>query len=408
MKSEPIQSTTRALDIAPEHLQRVREALDDIRAGKMVILVDDEDRENEGDLTLGADRVTPEAINFMAMHGRGLICLTLTEEQVDRLELPMMSAPGRSGPRLGTAFTVSIEASEGVTTGISAQDRAHTVRVASNPRARPSDIVVPGHVMPLQARRGGVLVRAGQTEGSVDLARLAGLNEAAVICEIINDDGTMARMVDLETFAKKHDLRILTIADLISYRLQTEHLVTRLSSGDIVLDRTGTAWHAIVFEALLEKRQFLALVKGELDGARPTLCRMHAGSTLADVFTSTSGDGAKHLDEAIDAIEKEGSGVIVYLPPQGDIRDDLERLLKRNERSESKSSPSAAPPPGTSGSRPHGGTLREYGLGAQVLRELGLCKIRLLTNNPRKIAGIVGYGLELVESVPLVSMQRHA
>jgi 3,4-dihydroxy 2-butanone 4-phosphate synthase/GTP cyclohydrolase II len=403
MKSEAT-AVARALDL-PEHLARVRAALDDIRAGKMVILVDDEDRENEGDLTLAADRVTPEAINFMAMHGRGLICLTLTEEQVARLELPMMTAPGRSGPRLGTAFTVSVEASEGVTTGISAHDRAHTIRVASNPRAEPTDIVVPGHVMPLQARRGGVLVRAGQTEGSVDLARLAGLNEAAVICEIIKDDGNMARMQDLEAFARKHDLRILTIADLISYRLQTEHLVTRLSSGDIVLDRTGTSWHAIVFEAVLEKRQFLALVKGELDAARATLCRMHTGSTLADVFTSTSGDGAKHLDEAIDAIEREGSGVIVYLPPQGDLRDDLERLL-RLRRSEPKSRPGGATPPEPAAARPHGGTLREYGLGAQVLRELGLCKIRLLTNNPRKIAGIQGYGLELVESVPLVSMQR--
>ena len=357
-------------------------------------------------MTLAADRVTPEAINFMAMHGRGLICLTLTEEQVARLELPLMSAPGRSGPRLGTAFTVSIEASEGVTTGISAQDRAHTIRVASNPRAQPSDIVVPGHVMPLQARRGGVLVRAGQTEGSVDLARLAGLNEAAVICEIINDDGTMARMVDLESFAKRHGLRILTIADLISYRLQTEHLVTRLSIGDIVLDRTGTSWRAIVFEAVLERRQFLALVKGELDPNRATLCRMHAGSTLADVFTSTSGDGAKHLDEAIDAIEQEGSGVIVYLPPQGDLREDLERLLRKNEPPKSSPShaPAAPPTPGVA-TRPHGGTLREYGLGAQVLRELGLCKIRLLTNNPRKVAGIQGYGLELVASVPLVSMR---
>jgi 3,4-dihydroxy 2-butanone 4-phosphate synthase / GTP cyclohydrolase II len=398
MKSETVVQSVRGLDIAPEHLERVRAALDDIRAGKMVILVDDEDRENEGDLTLAADRVTPEAINFMAMHGRGLICLTLSEEQVERLDLPMMSAPGRSGPRLGTAFTVSIEASEGVTTGISAQDRAHTVRVASNPRAKPSDIVVPGHVLPLQARRGGVLVRAGQTEGSVDLARLAGLNEAAVICEIINDDGTMARMPDLEEFASRHGLRILTIADLISYRLQTEHLVTRLSLGDIVLDRTATAWQAIVFEAVLEKRQFLALVKGPLDGSKATLCRMHAGSTLADVFTSTSGDGAKHLDEAIDAIEAEGSGVIVYLPPQGDLRDDLERLLRRVE-----SRPGNGAPP--SGARPHGGTLREYGLGAQVLRELGLTKIRLLTNNPRKVAGIQGYGLELVESVPLVSMR---
>jgi 3,4-dihydroxy 2-butanone 4-phosphate synthase/GTP cyclohydrolase II len=403
MKGETLPA--RALDIAPEHLERVRAALDDIRAGKMVILVDDEDRENEGDLCLAADRVTPEAINFMAMHGRGLICLTLTEEQVTRLDLPMMSAPGRSGPRLGTAFTVSIEASEGVTTGISAQDRAHTVRVASNPRALPNDIVVPGHVLPLQARRGGVLVRAGQTEGSVDLARLAGLNEAAVICEIIKDDGTMARMEDLEEFAHRHTLRILTIADLISYRLQTEHLVSRLSHGEIVLDRTGTTWHAIVFEAVLEKRQFLALVKGELDGARATLCRMHAGSTLGDVFTSTTGDGAKHLDEAIDAIEHEGSGVIVYLPPQGDLGDDLERLLRRVEP---KSAPNSSPrlTSGSAAPRAHGGTLREYGLGAQVLRELGLCKIRLLTNNPRKIAGIQGYGLELVESVPLVSMQK--
>jgi len=213
----------------------------------------------------------------------------------------------------------------------------------------------------------------------------------------------MARMQDLEAFAARHSLRILTIADLISYRLQTEHLVARLSEGEIVLDRTGTSWRAIVFEAVLEKRQFLALVKGELDGARATLCRMHAGSVLGDVFTSTSGDGAKHLDEAIDTIEQEGSGVIVYLPPQADLRDDLERLLRRLEP---KSSPRSAPP-STLG-RPHGGTLREYGLGAQVLRELGLCKIRLLTNNPRKIAGIQGYGLELIESVPLVSMQKGA
>src|SRR6185369_3130272 len=256
-------------------------------------------------------------------------------------------------------------------------------------------------------------VRAGQTEGSVDLARLAGLNEAAVICEIINDDGTMARMGDLETFAARHGLGILTIADLISYRLQTEHLVTRLSEGEIVLDRTGTAWHAIVFEAVLEKRQFLALVKGQLEAEHPTLCRMHAGSTLGDVFSSTSGDGAKHLDEAIDAIEQEGSGVIVYLPPQGDLRDDLERLLRRNDPKSAPGASVASVASVASGvapaaTRPHGGTLREYGLGAQVLRELGLCKIRLLTNNPRKVAGIEGYGLELVASVPLISMQRPA
>src|SRR5688572_25997328 len=247
------------LDITPEHLRNVQAALDDIRAGKLVILVDDEDRENEGDLCLAADRITKEAINFMALHGRGLICLTLTEEQIKRLDLPMMSAPGRGGPPLGTAFTVSIEARRGVTTGISAQDRAHTIAVASHPDARPEDLVVPGHVFPLQARRGGVLVRAGQTEGSVDLSRLAGLNPAGVICEIMNDDGTMARMPDLEAFAREHELRIVTIADLIWYRLQTEQLVRSIDQGDVVLDRTGTTWRVLVFESSMDERQFLAL-----------------------------------------------------------------------------------------------------------------------------------------------------
>ncbi len=391
----------RGLDIAPEELRRVQAALDDIRAGKLVILVDDEDRENEGDLCLAADRITPEAINFMAMHGRGLICLTLTEEQVERLELPLMSAPGRSGPRLGTAFTVSIEAREGVTTGISAADRAHTIRVASSPQATATDIVVPGHVLPLQARRGGVLVRAGQTEGSVDLARLAGLNPAGVICEIIKDDGSMARMPDLELFAAQHDLRIMTIADLIAYRLQTEHLVQPVSEGELVLDRTGSPWKAMVFESVLDRRQFLALIKGEPKADVPTLCRMHSGSTLADIFSSTTADGARILDEALEAIEAEGCGVVVYLPARGDLCDELAILSRR---SETKSSPgSSRGPAPVALTRPHGGTLREYGLGAQVLRELGVGKLRLLTNNPRKIAGIQGYGLELVESVPLPS-----
>jgi 3,4-dihydroxy 2-butanone 4-phosphate synthase / GTP cyclohydrolase II len=384
----------RALDIAPEELRDVQAALDDIRAGKMVILVDDEDRENEGDLCLAAERITPEAINFMAMHGRGLICLTLTEEQVERLDLPLMSAPGRKGPRLGTAFTMSIEAREGVTTGISAADRAHTIRVASSPNVLADDIVVPGHVLPLQARRGGVLVRAGQTEGSVDLARLAGLNPAGVICEIIKDDGSMARMPDLESFAAQHGLRIMTIADLIAYRLQTERLVQPVSEGDLVLDRTNSLWKVMVFESVLDQRQFLALIKGEPQADVPTLCRMHTGSTLADIFSSTRSDGARNLDEALDAIEAAGCGVVVYLPPRGDLRDELAELSVREE---SKSSPAPAPAP----TRPHGGTLREYGLGAQVLRELGVRKLRLLTNNPRKIAGIQGYGLELVESVPL-------
>jgi 3,4-dihydroxy 2-butanone 4-phosphate synthase/GTP cyclohydrolase II len=359
----------------------------------MIILVDDEDRENEGDLCLAADRVSTESINFMATHGRGLICVTLTPEHIAQLELPMMRVAGRNEPPLGTAFTVSVEAKHGVTTGISASDRATTIRVVANPEARPDDVVVPGHVFPLQARRGGVLVRAGQTEGSVDLARLAGMTPAGVICEIINDDGSMARMPDLEVFAGKHGLRIVTIADLISYRLQTEILVHRLEQAEVLLDQTRTAWQAIVFEAPLQNRQILALVKGNPLGQSPVLCRMHAGSTLADTFSSTFSEGGRNLDEAIRAIEREGAGVVVYLPPSGDLIRELKQV----------SHVSGTSPEPVAPGRAHGGTLREYGLGAQVLRELGLSEIRLLTSNPRKIAGIDGYGLRVVESVPLVA-----
>lgn len=396
MSTEP----ARLHDLDSELIARVTRGIEQIRAGKMLILVDDEDRENEGDLVLAADQVTPEAIAFMANYGRGLICLTMTEEQIARLELPMMAAPGRSGPRLGTAFTVSIEASQGVTTGISAADRAHTIRVAINPEARPSDVLVPGHVFPLVARRGGVLVRAGQTEGSVDLARLAGLTAAGIVCEIANDDGTMARMPDLEKFAERHGMVILTIADLIAYRLQTEALVSLVGERQVELDRTRTSWRACVFEAVHEGKQFLALVKGEPTAERAALCRMHTGSSLADVFSSTPKEGARNLAEAIDAIEAAGEGVIVYIPPTSDLKGELEHVARR---SDAKSSPHASLPPEAL-TRPHGGALREYGLGAQVLRSLGLCKIRLLTNNPRKIAGIQGHGLTLVESVPLTAM----
>jgi 3,4-dihydroxy 2-butanone 4-phosphate synthase/GTP cyclohydrolase II len=336
---------------------------------------------------MAADRVTPEAINFMATHGRGLICVTLTEQQIAQLELPMMSAPGRGGPPLGTAFTVSIEARRGVSTGISAKDRAQTIQVACSPNAKPHDLVVPGHVFPLQARRGGVLVRAGQTEGSVDLARLAGRDPSGVICEIIKDDGEMARMPDLEAFAKEHDLRIITIADLISYRLQTERLVRVVLEETITLDQTGTPWRSVVYESTVEDRQILALIKGDLSGEDSTLCRMHAGSTLADTFSSTKSEGRRNLTRAIDAIEKEGRGVIVYLPPRGDL---ITELSAWQERREAKQAPELT--------RPHGGTLREYGLGAQVLRDLGLRKLRLITSSPKKIAGVQGFGLE-VESV---------
>jgi 3,4-dihydroxy 2-butanone 4-phosphate synthase/GTP cyclohydrolase II len=391
---------TTPLDIDPELLARVQNAIDDIAAGKMVILVDDEDRENEGDLTLAADKVTAEAINFMAKWGRGLICLTLTEEQVERLELPMMQLPKwRGGPPLGTAFTMSIEARQGVTTGISAADRAHTIRVAIDPNARPDAIVTPGHIFPLKAQKGGVLMRTGQTEGSVDLARLAGCSASGVICEIMNDDGTMARMPDLEVFGKTHGLRILSVADLIRYRLQTEHLVTKICEKSIRLDRTGTEWTAVVFDAPVDGREFLALVKGTIVRGAPTLCRMHAGSTIGDLFTSSMFEGGQNLREAVDAIEQAGSGVIVYFPAKSDLKAQLEALGLRND-------PDSPPPPSTAKNDvPHRSALREFGLGAQILRELGLHQLRLLTNNPRKIAGIQGYGLEIVETVPLLSMR---
>ena len=376
-----------AITIDPQLLERVNGAISDVRAGKMVILVDDEDRENEGDLCMAAEFVTAESINFMATHGRGLICVTLVEEQVERLGLPMMQSPGRSGPPLGTAFTVSVEARNGVTTGISAHDRAYTTRLVASPVCRPEDLVTPGHVFPLKARKGGVLVRTGQTEGSVDLARLAGLTPAGVICEIMNDDGSMARMPDLESFGKKHGLRILTVADLIQYRLQTERLVRRVAEKKLVLDETGTEWGSYVYESATDGRQFLALVKGDIDAETPTLCRMHSGSLVGDLFSSTRREGGRHLREAISRIEAEGSGIVVYLPLRSALASDLE-------------SHRVDPPPSPASEHP----LREFGLGAQVLSDLGARKLKLLTNSPRKIAGIRGFGLEVTETVPLTSM----
>ncbi len=399
-------TSLRRPELSPLQMERVKTAIEEIKAGRMVILVDDEDRENEGDLCMAAECVTPEAINFMATHGRGLICATLTESQVNQLSLPMMQAPGRAGAKLGTAFTMSIEASEGVTTGISAQDRARTIQVAIDPKSVPDDLVVPGHVFPLQARTGGVLVRAGQTEGSVDLARLAGKNASGVICEIIKDDGSMARMSDLEIFSKKHGLHIVAIADLISYRLQTELLVERIEEGTLTLDQTGTAWKVIVYRSVIERQEFLALVKGELSGSDPTLCRMHSGAMLADLFSSTSSEGGRNLSEAISAIERAGSGVVVYLPPRGGLGQELGWLIERGSKTRlPKAKPLDTTRAALDVNLNTALPLREYGLGAQILRELGLTEIRLLTNSPRKIAGLHGYGLQVVESVPLISMQ---
>jgi 3,4-dihydroxy 2-butanone 4-phosphate synthase/GTP cyclohydrolase II len=378
--------------IDPKLTERIAGAIADIRAGKMVILVDDEDRENEGDLTMAAQFVTPDAINFMATHGRGLICVTLTEEQIDRLELPMMQAPGRGGPPLGTAFTVSIEARQGVTTGISAADRAHTIRIAVNPNAKPEQVVTPGHVFPLRARQGGVLVRTGQTEGSVDLAQLADLTPAGVICEIMKEDGTMARMPDLEAFSARFGLRILSIADLIRYRLFTESLVKRTQETIVTLDQTGSEWRAITYKTKIDDRQFLALVKGDLSGDQPPLCRVHTGSTIADTFLSTPRDGGRHLRETIAQIEEDGRGALVYIAPRGDVTGEL--LASMASSQSTPMLPLTSEP------------LREFGLGAQVLLDLGLHEIRLLTNNPRKIAGLQGFGLNVVERVPLHSMGR--
>jgi 3,4-dihydroxy 2-butanone 4-phosphate synthase/GTP cyclohydrolase II len=368
--------TTMNLDHT-ETFSRVDAAIAAIRAGKMVILVDDEDRENEGDLTMAAELVTPDAINFMATHGRGLICVTLTEEQVNRLELPMMQPAGRAGPPLGTAFTVSVEARTGVTTGISSADRAHTIQVSASGTSVPTDLVTPGHVFPLRARDGGVLVRTGQTEGSVDLARLAGLTPAGVICEIMNDDGTMARMPDLEKFAQKHGLLILSIADLIQYRLRMDRLVRRVHESTFTLAETGTEWRVVVYEEAMEKREIIALVKGDVSPSEDVLVRMHDGGLFSDVFA----DRRTLLAQSLRAIEAAGRGVVVYFPPRGSVAETLE----------AKSGPGAKQKP----------VLQEYGLGAQILSNLGVRRLRLLTNTPLKLGGLGGFGLEIIETVAI-------
>jgi 3,4-dihydroxy 2-butanone 4-phosphate synthase / GTP cyclohydrolase II len=368
-----------------EFLARVGLAIADVRAGKMVIIVDDEDRENEGDLVMAAQFINKESVNFMATHGRGLICVTLTEEQIDKLNLPMMQMPGRQGPPLGTAFTISVEARTGVSTGISAEDRARTIQVACDPNSGMGDLVSPGHVFPLRARKGGVLVRTGQTEGSVDLARLAGLTPAGVICEIMNEDGSMARMPDLEIFAKKHGIRILTIADLIQYRLETEKLVRRQSEEVCVLDQTRSEWRAIRYAVETDGRSFLALVKGSLDPSLgPVLCRMHRGSLFSDLFASSDKDGGFRLRQSIERIEKEGRGVVVYMPGHGSPLGPTQGPADQSGAKEA--------------------TIREFGLGAQVLRDLGVAEIRLLTSNPKKIAGLEGFRLSIVENVALMTV----
>jgi 3,4-dihydroxy 2-butanone 4-phosphate synthase/GTP cyclohydrolase II len=358
----------------------IPEAIEDFRAGRMLVIVDDEDRENEGDLAVAAEKVTPEIINFMARHARGLICLSLSPEICDALHLPPMST--RNTSRFGTAFCESIEAAEGVTTGISAADRAHTIRVAIDPASKPSDLARPGHVFPLRAREGGVLVRAGQTEATVDVARLAGLRQGGVICEIMNDDGSMARVPELAEFCRRHGLRMISVADLIRYRLQTERFIRRQSEGCLHTefgDFKTVIYASTILDNSIVPERHLALVHGEIAGKTDVLVRMHSHCIYGDVFGSTECECHELIRRSLERITEEGAGVLVYLHQTGP-----------GVRNHSYGTPDGQKQ-----------LQHESGLGAQILSDLGLHTIRLLTNHPRKIVGLDPYGIQITEQVPV-------
>ncbi len=370
----------------------VEKAIEEIKQGKMVVLVDDENRENEGDLAIAAEKVTPDIINFMATYGRGLICLSMTEERLSELQISLMVNENTS--RFGTAFTVSIDGREGVTTGISAYDRARTIQIAIDGQAKPGDLVRPGHIFPLQYKKGGVLARAGQTEGSVDLAKLSGLKPAAVICEIMKDDGTMARMPDLEEFSLKHNIGIVTIADIIQYRMKQERFVKKVAEADVATE-FGGIFKAMVYENDLDNNQHLLMVKGDVKTGEPVLVRVHSECVTGDVFGSLRCDCGNQLHEAMKIIKKEGRGAILYLRQEGRGIGLANKILTYKLQDNGLDTVEANHALGLPAD------LRDYGIGAQILADAGIKKMRLMTNNPKKLHALAGYGLEVVERVAI-------